>query len=108
MTVAELIAELEGMNPDAEVRLAHQPSWPFEYDAASVVEVPAYAECANCSEPVPAGGEALCEECAEEETPADVIEAGKEHPAIVYIAEGSQIGYLPGAAAHAIGWTRDR
>ena len=31
MKVKELIEYLEGMNPEAEVRLAMQPSWPFEY-----------------------------------------------------------------------------
>jgi hypothetical protein len=31
VTVTELIQELEGCDPDAEVRLAQQPAWPFEY-----------------------------------------------------------------------------
>ncbi len=39
MTVAELIEELKYMEQDAEVRFASQPSWPFEYDIAGVVEV---------------------------------------------------------------------
>lgn len=39
MTVRELIEELEGMNPEAEVRFASQPSWPFEYSVASVVGI---------------------------------------------------------------------
>jgi hypothetical protein len=42
MTVVELIAELEGCDPDAEVRLAEQPAWAFEYTIATtnpVVEV---------------------------------------------------------------------
>jgi len=29
MTVAELISLLEDQDPDAEVMLAHQPSWPL-------------------------------------------------------------------------------
>jgi hypothetical protein len=29
--VAELIQQLDGCDPPAEVRLAHQPSWPFAY-----------------------------------------------------------------------------
>jgi hypothetical protein len=36
MTVAELIQELEYMDPNAEVRFASQPNWPFEYDIESV------------------------------------------------------------------------
>jgi hypothetical protein len=31
VTVTDLIQQLEGCDPDAEVRLAHQPTWPFEY-----------------------------------------------------------------------------
>jgi hypothetical protein len=38
MTVQELIDELEGCDDDAEVRLLAQPSWPFEYTIAAVVE----------------------------------------------------------------------
>lgn len=38
MTVEELIQELEYLDRNAEVRLAQQPSWPFEYDLNGVVE----------------------------------------------------------------------
>ncbi len=38
MTVQELIDELEGCDGDAEVRFLSQPSWPFEYTIAAVVE----------------------------------------------------------------------
>lgn len=38
MTVQELIGELEGFDPDAKVRFLAQPSWPFEYTIATVVE----------------------------------------------------------------------
>ena len=38
MTVEELLEILEGMNPEAEVRLAMQPSWPFEYSISDYVE----------------------------------------------------------------------
>jgi hypothetical protein len=37
MTVQELIDELECCDPEAEVRFP-QPSWPFEYTIAAVVE----------------------------------------------------------------------
>jgi hypothetical protein len=39
MLVRQLIAELESCDPDCEVRLAIQPSWPFEHSIRSVVEV---------------------------------------------------------------------
>ena len=36
MTVKELIEKLEYLDPDAEVRFASQPNWPFEYDIRSI------------------------------------------------------------------------
>ena len=38
MTVEELIQELEYMDRNKEIRIAQQPSWPFEYDVNGVVE----------------------------------------------------------------------
>jgi hypothetical protein len=38
VTVQDLIDELEGFHPEAEVRFLAQPSWPFEYTIAAVVE----------------------------------------------------------------------
>jgi hypothetical protein len=38
MTVQELIDELECCDGEAEVRFLAQPSWPFEYTIAAVVE----------------------------------------------------------------------
>lgn len=35
VTVGELMGWLEEMDEDAEVKLAHQPSWPFEYSVDS-------------------------------------------------------------------------
>ena len=39
MTVQELIEILEDFDGEAEVRLAQQPSWPFEYGIGEVAEV---------------------------------------------------------------------
>ncbi|MFZ3475342.1 hypothetical protein ACODT3_42440 [Streptomyces sp. 4.24] len=36
MTVADLIAKLEKLNPEAPVRMATQPSYPFEYTIGAV------------------------------------------------------------------------
>ena len=38
MTVQELIGELECCDGEAEVRFLAQPSWPFEYTIAAVIE----------------------------------------------------------------------
>ena len=74
MTVAQLIEELEHIDPDTEVRFASQPNWPFEYSINDVVEV----EVEN-------------RRTGESET-------------VVYLEEGLQIGYLPGEAKNMLGW----
>ena len=74
MTVADLIYELEQLNPEAQVRFASQPNWPFEYSIASVVQVE-----------------------TEDRRTEEVVET-------VYLEEGRQIGYLPGEAKDELGW----
>jgi hypothetical protein len=74
MTVAQLIEELQQMNPDAQVRFASQPSWPFEYSIASVVSVE-----------------------VENRRTDEMIET-------VYLEEGSQLGYLPREAKNELNW----
>lgn len=70
MTVADLIATLQQMDPEATVRLAEQPNYPMEYSVGDMVEVP----------------------------------STDDGPAIVYLVEGSQVGYLPRAARDEMGW----
>lgn len=77
MIVAELIQKLQDMNPESEVRLAQQPNWPFEYSIGEIVEVD------------------LADD-QDEETPKTVV----------YIAEGTQLNYLPGAVRSELGWGR--
>jgi hypothetical protein len=74
MTVADLIYELEQLNPEAQVRFASQPNWPFEYSIASVVQVE-----------------------IEDRRTEEVVET-------VYLEEGRQIGYLPVEAKDELGW----
>lgn len=105
MKVAELIAELEDMNQDADVRLAIQPSRPFQHTIDGVYEVHS-----PDGEPAP--------DPQDYENEGDYDEAYSEwvfdqqhdpSPPVVYIAEGGQLysaPYLPGAAADAIGWGR--
>jgi len=86
MKVIELKEALEQMPDEAEVRLAMQPSWPFEYSISDVIPL----------EPIE---EELDEEEKREDDPEfdDTIK-------VVYLVEGSQLGYLPGEASEAIGW----
>lgn len=84
MTVKDLIRQLEDFDPYAEVRLAIQPSWPFEHSIGNVVSVDLTDEDADDDEEVP-----------------DYANTGER---IVYIGEGRQLGYLPGQASHELGW----
>ncbi len=77
MTVAELMEELEDVDPDAEVRLAMQPSWPFEYAIGRIAQVSA---------------------------PEDESARKDEEPQVVYLSEGNQLGYLPGYVSEDLGW----
>ena len=74
MTVQELIDLLSTMNPEAEVRIAHQPSYPFELSVGNVLEADVTDE-------------------------QDEIETDTQ---VVYIDEGKQLGYLPGEVKSAL------
>lgn len=122
MNVEELIERLSELDRDAEVRLATQPGWPFEYSLAQVhqsVQVPEGALTHHC----PARGcdftlkdDDLGVELGEMgdwelECPqhgwrvADTqIAPDAETTAVVYLAEGGQIGYLPEPTRTELGW----
>lgn len=88
MTVRELLDALEGLDEGAEVRLACQPSWPFEYRLQAV-----------------ASAQDLWRENDEATDPEDRDysgSAGYPKTDVVYLFEGYQLGYLPGYARE--GW----
>jgi hypothetical protein len=76
MTVNELIEMLQDEDPDAEVRLLMQPSWPFEYSVGGLVR----------DEDAPAEGS----ESYDPETPTDDAEEPRN---IVFLVEGQQLQY---------------
>jgi len=85
MTATQLIEELEWAierngGDDVEVRTAMQPKWAFEYTIDQAITI-------------------TDEEG--EETRDSVV---GEKNVIVYLSEGSQIGYLPEDAARELGW----
>lgn len=87
MTVEQLIEKLSEMPQGAEVRLAQQPKWAFEYSVDNIAHVPAGTL---------EDGEGLdCEDYDDGET------FSKD---VVYIGEGHQLGYLPEAAQQALEW----
>ena len=90
MNIRDLIEQLENLaeehGDETDVRIAHQPSWPFEYEINSVEAVDLNADSGH---------------------PDEGHEDSEEPDAlVVYLAEGSQLGYLPGAAVNALGWGR--
>ena len=115
MTVQELINELEGANPDAEVRIAQQPQWPFEYDINEVFDMGNYDPRADFEvyraddgwyigrDDGDEGGPFETDDEAEEAISKLLSKSGADE-SVVYLSEGRQLGYLPGAAAKALGW----
>ncbi|NLT34283.1 MAG: hypothetical protein GXX83_00050 [Gaiellales bacterium] len=104
MTAADLIELLEGVDPDTEVRIAEQPSWPFEYDISGVVEAKLGAdreENANLerAQEILDADDATPEERAQAYRIIDTASTS-----VLYIVEGTQLAYLPSMASRAIGW----
>ena len=87
MVVKELIEMLEGMDQDAVVLFASQPAWPFEYSIRDVVEVYPPNE-------------------DEAGRHAELPDFGDEPTSVVYLVEGTQLGYLPRHVKSEIGWSR--
>lgn len=84
MTAADLIHAIEQACDEAgldessvEVRLAHQPTWPFEYSIDEGPDI-TVVEVQN--------------------------DAYERHDKVVYLPEGLQLGYLPEVASKALGW----
>jgi len=72
MTVEELIQLLERFDPDAEVKIASQPSEPIAYDIEYVVD----------TRDIP----------VEDEEDLKEIEGG---PMVVYVVPGDEVGQAP-------------
>ena len=50
MKVGDLIELLEGMDPDADVYIMAQPSWPFEHGLSGVCQRSDFTEADECDE----------------------------------------------------------
>lgn len=110
MTVGDLIQLLETMDEDAEVRLAHQPNYPFDYrvggvaDSAMVAEAKRNRVLEDMTDEGLLGGESALEEDAVEGEIEERL--GHDHDVeenIVWITEAGQIGYCSGAIFDAAG-----
>ena len=111
MKITDLIEQLEEiaeLNPNAEVRYASQPSYPFENSIREVLswdkETMIDAEIEGIQRCIKEDGE---EPMSYEEIKAlarENLEYGGGCDPVVYLAEGSQIGYLPEGPTEALGW----
>ena len=111
MKITDLIEQLEEiaeLNPNAEVRYASQPSYPFENSIREVLswdkETMIDAEIEGIERCIKEDGE---EPMSYEEIKAlarENLEYGGGCDPVVYLAEGSQIGYLPEGPTEALGW----
>mgnify|MGYP000974184265 CR=1 FL=1 len=122
MTIRDLVAVLEQYDEDTEVRLAMQPSWPFEYSIADVVAPgisrPPVGSRIKWWDGRPCEGHVvhvddesiIAEDDAGNghEVMLDMVEACSEAPEecshVVYLTEGRQLGYLPGHVSEVLGW----
>lgn len=118
MNIRELIDALEDIaqeySDDIDVRIASQPEWPFEnvLNDAKVVNLSKMV-CEDCD------GDGMVDDTDDEGNDVRVTctncngsgfynEGGRpsdEDEYVVYLEEGHQIGYLPGAAAEELGWS---
>ena len=111
MTIGELIEQLEEMKEqvggDTEIRYALQPSWPFEFKKLRPFEYSirnAYAlnkdERRNMAEAL-LREEGMNENDIRKHIDEDELEQAED---VVYLEEGSQLGYLPDEAKQLLGW----
>lgn len=96
--LAELIVHLQNIQDDLgeidpEVRLAIQPRWAFEHSIGDLNDI----IVVDLKETDPDNYD----------EPEDKAAAAAEEPEhIVYIGEGTQLGYLPGVVSKALSWGR--
>lgn len=120
MTVAELIEQLQLCEPEAEVRLAQQPTYPFEYSVGEVHEIDprdeydivydtfdgaGYFVIDDSESGEPIAGPFYLHEDAKRWVESKLEELDEHAPPVVYVGEGKQLGYLPGVAKRQLGWS---
>jgi hypothetical protein len=123
MNIMDLKQAIYNLPDEMEVRLAQQPAWAFEYSVGDVIATKPGDEYYIMRVGVPDGapwadgagwyvtvdGEELPEPVAgpysdEISCEAWIADKIKDQEPILYITEGTQLGYLPGEARRAISW----
>ncbi len=108
MNIQDLISELQDIveqyGEDGEVRIAEQPRWSFENEINGIQVVNLSEEtCEECE----GTGEGMgdIDKCSNCDGTGKYREGNKkEDEMVVYLEEGRQLGYLPGAVSEALGW----
>lgn len=109
MRVCDLQAVLAEMPEGAEVRIASQPQWPFEYSLgqvghADVKPFPSDEELEAMSEEEQERFEEACDRGEYAERAMSPWDPDWPEDGVVYIGEGTQLGYLPACGSRAVGW----
>lgn len=109
MRKRDLVEILEELEDDDEVRIAHQPSWPFEYSiddrAMTVVDIEQrQTDLANSGDDDDGLGSGMPAGIEGGDTYRISYAAGNAPKKILYLAEGQQLGYLPGFIKDELGW----
>jgi hypothetical protein len=118
MTAKDLIRLLKDVDPDTEVRLAQQPHWPFEYSIGEIAAVAVGGPEEGDTVTYDDGSEhtGVVKDTTEDGVLVEQETGGVRHVPfyqligyldiqdVVYIGEGTQLGYLPGAASRELGW----
>ena len=93
MKVQELIEYLSDLSPEAEVRIAYQPSWPM-WESVTAAQ-------AGTEEGVPVDMEGICEQCSTRIDDHDDDECdGKESGADIITADIAPAVYLIGGGSN--------
>lgn len=107
-TVGDLIAALSDYDPQLPIRWAGQPGWAMAYTIGPVVCTPEDVEGSgwhhNSREDNAVTRTADRADEADEVDDSDSGDGDSDDP-VVWLGEGQQIGYLPGVAATALGWS---
>jgi len=113
MSVGDLLEILEGLEPDMEVRFASQPAWPFEWsiEKAEVIR-PSEIDPEEIEDMKKELSRLQSEKSGSEEDLVSISEleesiqmlTSDEGDEVLYLVEGSQLGYLPTSVCQAVGW----
>jgi hypothetical protein len=88
----ETLQDLEEWYPDADVRLALQPNWPFEHSIGNVIAVDINKD------------EDDVDDEEKDESSEEDEESEENSNVVIYIGESEQLGYLPHVVKVELGW----